>query len=198
MAGCMPGEAEEYIKQLFAPPQVDWDYFLKEKEGHHRSFTQDISKNRPSRRCDMHYGRRHIGTLRAAFIIDTSGSMSADTLKQVAPEIDGIAERGADVMIIHADYDVAKVFEYIPGMDLGEFFGRGGTSFCPAFEHLQTMEWQPDFVVYFTDGYGSAPREATYDTLWVLVQDGLEVDEFRERVCAWGQVCKLTGNPLSQ
>lgn len=196
LAGHMPGEAEEYINQLNTPPQVDWDYYLKEKEGLHRGKLTRVTKSRPSRRCDEHYGRRHIGILNIAFIVDTSGSMSNDTLSQVGPEIDAISERGAEIMIVHADYGVAKVFPYIRGMDLGEFFGRGGTSFCPAFEHLKTMEWQPDFCVYFTDGYGDAPSKAPYDTLWVLVDDGMEPDSFRSQVCDWGTICKIRGNPL--
>lgn len=197
LAGELPGEAEEYIDQLFSPAQVDWDYFLKEKEGVHRGKLTRITKNRPSRRCDYHYGRRHIGVLNVAFVIDTSGSMDAESLAQSGPEIDAVAERGAEVMIVHADRAVAKVFQYIIGMDLGEFFGRGGTSFCPAFEELKKMEWQPDFVVYFTDGYGDAPEKEPYDTLWVLVDDGMDPEEFKEQVCSWGTICKIRGNPLS-
>ena len=200
LAGKMPGEAEEYIKQLFTPPQVEWDFYLKQKEGMHRGRVAKLDKRRPSRRHDLHFGRRYRSSLRVAFVIDTSASMSSETLTQVEPEVRGISERGAEIKIMHADYDVQKVFDYRSGMPLAEYFGRGGTSFCPAFDELKkmemTMNWKPDFVVYLTDGYGSAPEHETYDTLWVLVDDGMSVSEFRDNVCKWGQACKLAKNDM--
>lgn len=194
LRGTMPSEADEYIEQLFKPPQVDWDYYLKEKEGVHRGHLTRLAKNRPSRRSDWHYGRRHIGILNVAFIVDTSGSMSTEDLQIVGPEIDGIAERGGEIMILHCDAGVGYIQKYEIGMDLGQFYGRGGTDFRPAFEKLTEIDWDPDFVVYFTDGYGVAPEESIYDTLWVLTESGMTEEDFKQQVCKWGTVCKIRNN----
>ena len=52
--------------------------------------------------------------------------------------------------------------------------GFGGTSFVPVFEYVEKQpELEPSLLVYFTDGYGTAPAKAPpYPVLWVLTRDG--------------------------
>ena len=200
LRGTMPGDADEYIKQLRRPPQVDWDYYLRQKEGRHRGRIRVVDKRRLSRRCDHHFGRRTINSLSIAFIIDTSGSMSKEDLQIVEPEVEAIAERNAQIMIIHVDADVRNHFLYEPGMELAEYFGRGGTDFDPGFAKVkeleETGEFVADFVVYLTDGYGAVEDKTKepIDTLWVLTKKGMEIPRFKNEVVPWGTVCKLRDN----
>jgi len=179
---------------------VDWDYFLRQKEGSHRGYTRVVDKRKLSRRCDWHFGRRTISSLNIAFLIDTSGSMTAKDLQIVEPEVEAIAERNAQIMIIHVDADVRKHFLYEPGMELAEYFGRGGTDFDPGFAKVQELaesgEFVADFATYLTDGYGAIgdKDKEPIDTLWVLTDNGMEVAKFKKEVVPWGTVCKLREN----
>jgi predicted metal-dependent peptidase len=52
------------------------------------------------------------------------------------------------------------------------FKGRGGTSFVPVFQWVESNNEQPDLLIYFTDGYGSFPSdEPGYPTVWVMTTD---------------------------
>jgi len=43
--------------------------------------------------------------------------------------------------------------------------GGGGTNFEPVFEHVENMNEDFKFLIYFTDGQGDFPKYI--DTLWV-------------------------------
>ena len=61
--------------------------------------------------------------------------------------------------------------------------GFGGTDFRPVFDYIQKkMHEQPDLLLFFTDGYGTAPkRHPAYPVMWVLTSDGVTPAE-------WGRV----------
>jgi predicted metal-dependent peptidase len=60
--------------------------------------------------------------------------------------------------------------------------GGGGTSFTPPFNYLEehNLNREIDFMVYFTDGWGSFPDPPDYRTIWVMYQD--ETPPFGETV----------------
>jgi predicted metal-dependent peptidase len=51
------------------------------------------------------------------------------------------------------------------------------------FDYVRTkMREKPDLLLYFTDGYGTAPdRQPGYPVMWVLTKDG-------RPPCGWGRV----------
>lgn len=150
------GEAKEVIEQLKRRPSVPWFTYLRMMESRHLRTERVLTRRRPSRRCPTHFGRIRKNGLYVWFGVDTSGSMGVDQLCRVDPELKGIYQRGAEVMVIHCDAGIAKIEEYNPRRGLREFCGRGGTDFSPIFLHLKETHWQdwPDFMVLYTDGYG--------------------------------------------
>ena len=116
------------------------------------------------------------------FAIDTSGSMSADTLNEVVGEIRSFRETfPSRLTIIQADATIHSVTEYADydGTDLPKSVtlqGRGGTNFCPVFEWLDKEGSGPStLLIYCTDGYGTFPKRAPdYPVIWLLTPDSLD------------------------
>ena len=53
----------------------------------------------------------------------------------------------------------------------------GGTSFKPPFEYVDKYDLEPEFLIYFTDGYCSRyADEPDYPVLWVLYTDNQHFD----------------------
>lgn len=101
--------------------------------------------------------------------VDTSGSMSQDTLDGIASEINSIADLyDTEKSIVYCDADIQGT-EFFEGGDMVElkFKGGGGTSFRPPFE--ATYDADVELLIYFTDGYSSDyAEEPDYPVLWVI------------------------------
>ena len=90
-----------------------------------------------------------------AVIIDTSGSLPAQTLAEFWAELREIAAeiRPERVFVLQVDAALRDTAEYGPD-DLPEEIalkGRGGTDFRPGFEWLDEQGIQPTVCLYFTD-----------------------------------------------
>lgn len=153
----------------------------------------DVRQWLPPNRRYVHTGSyfqsRRGNEVKIVVAVDTSGSCLSDLPKFMA-EIKGLVEQNGryTVDLIQCDSAVSKHETF---SDMGqpldvdadfEIAGGGGTSFEPVFDFIAERGLAPDCLVYFTDGYGSAPEKAPpYPTLWVLTSDGL--DGF----CNWGE-----------
>lgn len=202
--GFMSGEAEEFIKALDKTPEIGWQHYLRGLHGKYQSRKRIISPKKPPRRGKpvklpdggefwFYRGRKRDKTVMALIVVDTSGSMSAEELGSIDCELRALKQRGARVMVMQVDAGVAKEpEEYHSAKRLEHWFGRGGTSFVPAFEYIEGMRKRPDYVAYFTDGYGNAPEEEPeVPVLWILTPGGYDEERFKEHVCDWGDVCKI-------
>jgi predicted metal-dependent peptidase len=113
------------------------------------------------------------------FAIDTSGSISSELLADYVAEaqlaLDNLSPE--KLTLIYCDAEVQAVKEYQPGDKIElETFGRGGTDFCPVFEHFNKADELPKVLVYLTDLDGSFPQEAPeFPVLWVTDSKGHDV-----------------------
>jgi predicted metal-dependent peptidase len=109
------------------------------------------------------------GPAHVVVAIDTSGSMSGALLQRILAEIDEMRRQWSGQLTI-LDCDAAvqnvRVFEPFDPVNFDSFGlkGRGGTSFEPVFEWLETQSESmtgpaPDVLIYFTDGYGTYPED---------------------------------------
>ena len=66
-----------------------------------------------------------------------------------------------------------QVDEYMEGDEINpNIRAGGGTRFNPPFEYLDHYDIEPEFLMYFTDGYcHSFADEPDYPVLWVLNED---------------------------
>ena len=108
------------------------------------------------------------------FAIDTSGSMSDDTLAQLMGEVRAFRETFASrLTVIQADAAVQSVHSY-EAMDGAEVpkrltvAGRGGTDFRPVFDWVAN-QGEGAIVLYATDGLGTYPAHPPHTpVIWLL------------------------------
>ena len=101
--------------------------------------------------------------------LDTSGSMSKDTLDQAMAEVEKIRDVTESLLyFLDCDATVYGGGWLYPQDSLPEIKGGGGTSFEPVFSYVDEEELDPDVLIFMTDTYGSFPKEhPNYPVLWV-------------------------------
>jgi len=178
MQGSIPGYLKELISgYLDVEGQVSWAEILY----------STVRSGMPAfkKRSIMRSNRRYWGlpaevskfpgkvierSYKIAFFIDTSGSISSTDLKAAAGILCSLLDHYKNVYIwvVEADTQVKNHYRL---KNIGDFnfniHGRGGTDF------IKPLEWgkenlNPDIVLYFTDGYGNAPKiEPDYTLAWI-------------------------------
>jgi predicted metal-dependent peptidase len=162
--------------------RADWrDRFRMLFDGTLRS---EASWARPNRRLLPHGlylpGWRRAGAGRIAFVLDTSGSISARELAIYLANLLGIIEETGPerVAVIQCDSEVRRV-EYLgPGetVDRIEVAGRGGTRFQPAFAWIADSGFRPQVIVYATDLISSdQPDDPGIQVIWLTPTQGSPV-----------------------
>jgi len=140
-----------------ATNQVDWrDKFRISFDGLLRG---EVSWARPNRRFVQHGlylpGWRRVGPGRIAYVLDTSGSITAHELAIYAAGVLGILEETGpeEIILIQCDARVQHVAHLEAGetFDRIEVHGRGGTRFQPAFDWIADSGLAFSAIVYATD-----------------------------------------------
>ena len=157
-----------------ATDRVDWrDRFRTVFDGTLRG---EISWARPNRRFIQHGlylpSWRRSGAGRLAFVLDTSGSISAAELAVYTAAVLGILEETApeEVALIQCDTQVQHVAYLRPGdgFDRIEVQGRGGTKFQPAFDWIAGSGFAPAAIIYATDLYcEETPQDPGLPVIWL-------------------------------
>ena len=109
-------------------------------------------------------------------MLDASGSISEDMLRDFMSEVGGIMEQFTNYRIHVATFDttVYNAQDYtsdnLEDISDYEISGGGGTDFECMFSYLKEAEIEPKRLVVFTDGYpcGSWGDENYADTVWIL------------------------------
>jgi predicted metal-dependent peptidase len=172
--GDAPGHVSREIERNDHPPQ-DWRETLRAFFDGGAQTTETWS--RPNRRFiggGLYLpGREREGVNRAAFLVDTSGSMDRIALAAIGMEVQAALDESIidEVVVIYGDTRVTRVDTYRPG-DECEFDprGGGGTMLMPLFEHVAN-EVDASLIVCFTDGeheITSEHDEPACPVLWAL------------------------------
>jgi predicted metal-dependent peptidase len=173
--GLLPGGIAEQIEAMFRKPELNWKQILRKYVGiipvPSRPSKTRLNRRQPER-FDLS-GRLPKRKVRVIAVFDTSGSMSDDDLMYCSNEVFNILKGyETEVTIIECDAEVNKVYVAKKPTDIQcKFTGRGGTSYVPAIEYINSHKYRDAVMIYFTDGYGdsSIPRPLTYRNLWVIV-----------------------------
>ena len=132
--------------------------------------------------------------LRVFVCIDTSGSISGESLREFLSEVRGILSGYEHVTVdlyfcdtaLAGPHELNSVDDEMPTPE-----GGGGTDFRPFFKAIseESDPFGESVAVYLTDGWGDFPNEApSMDVLWVVVPGGVLDDEF-----PFGQVVRMLG-----
>jgi hypothetical protein len=151
---------------------LDWRRLLRAFAAGSRRTEVHHTLKRRSRRYGTFPGLRIRRHHRLAVAVDTSGSVSADTLAVFFHEIGALHRSGSEVVVVECDARVQRAWRFT-GATPEEVHGRGGTAFEPVMRWLRGADAERfDALVYLTDGVGPAPEtRPPCPMLWVLTPE---------------------------
>lgn len=123
-------------------------------------------------------GLRRTGRPTLAVAIDTSGSISPETVNRFYRELACIVRTGASVHVIECDLAVQRDYPWT-GETPKRYAGGGGTSFDPVFRWLDKEGRRLNIAgcVYLTDGQAQRPIvRPPCPVLWAITPDGTPVN----------------------
>jgi predicted metal-dependent peptidase len=166
-AGRMTSDNEFAVSQL-NKSVVNWKAQLSRFVARTIETVLESSKKKRNRRYGIMYpGAVKIEELHIGVAIDTSGSVSDESLNQFMAEIGNIA-RYAKVTVVEADSEVKNHYTFDPKKKY-KVKGRGGTAYQPAFTWF-TDETDVDAVIYFGDmDISDKVSKPKYPVLWAIV-----------------------------
>ncbi len=105
--------------------------------------------------------------------IDTSGSRYAERIQKALGQVLALKVKfNYSITLIECDAKIQKITEIKKKGDIpDEYHGRGGTSYCPVIEYINSHpRYRNALLIYFTDGYGDGeiPKPKVRQTVWVL------------------------------
>jgi predicted metal-dependent peptidase len=164
--GIMPDFVARTIEEATAPVK-DWKEELARFV--HSTIKSDTRTwTRQSRRIPGLPGWSREIQSNIVVVLDTSGSIVGPLLSQFVAEVRNItALNGVDAVLMTADAQVQQIIQ--PGEPFPSTFqGGGGTNFIPALKAAE--DFQPNCIIYLTDGDGTYPKSSQYPVLWALTK----------------------------
>jgi len=176
-AGNLPAGVRRILQDLTAP-KMSWRELLRMQL--ESTLKSDYTWMRASRK-GWHMdavmpGQKPDELIDIAVMIDASGSIDANMLRDFISETQGIMEQFQSYKIHVGTFDtrVYNTVQYdsenLDSMEDYEVEGGGGTDFDCIFDYLKEEQIEPKRLVVFTDGYpfGSWGDENYTDTVWIL------------------------------
>lgn len=174
--GKLPGDLERFIGKLLKP-QVDWREKLRAIVT--GLYPVDYTWRRFNRRLleeDIYApSMLREGAGEVVVAIDTSGSIGKKELTTFFSELNAISEEvhPEKIHVIYVDADISGVDTFEMGEEIvARPRGGGGTDFRPPFNWVELNSINPQALVYFTDMYGTFPKETPpYPVIWISTSD---------------------------
>ena len=176
-AGNLPAGVKRLIQQL-TEPQMNWREILRMNL--ESTIKADYTWMRASRK-GWHMdavmpGQKPDEMIDVAVMLDASGSISQDMLRDFLSEIQGIMDSFPryKIHVVTFDTECYNPAQYdsdnLDSMIDYEVSGGGGTDFDCIFTYLKNEEITPRRLIVFTDGYpfGSWGDAEYCDTTWIL------------------------------
>ncbi|MFA6724637.1 MAG: VWA-like domain-containing protein [Lentisphaeria bacterium] len=120
--------------------------------------------------------------------VDTSGSMSMESLKQALAEIKALSPLVEEVWVIVADAAVQQVINFQQldkFLQQGELSGGGGTDHICVFDYIAQQNWQPELFIGISDLESTFPElPPPYPVLWLTPRVAAEAP--------WGKVIVMS------
>lgn len=167
---------------------ADWRTVLRRFRASAETTRIRSTIQRPSRRFGTVPGTRIQRLCRLVVCIDTSGSLSEEDLGIIDAELRHLARTDAQIQLIFCDAAVVGEAPFRGALPK-QVPGGGGTLFDPAL--LAAEKYDPDGIVYFTDGWASAvTTRPKAPVLWVLTPAGRALDD-DARALLPGRIVKM-------
>lgn len=188
--GEVPGDVRDLVTGWLAPSPIPWRQIL-------RQFVASAGRtgsNSTWRRAHRRFGQQSPGLrkrrrLNLLIGVDVSDSTDQPELREAfARELVQLARgRDSQLTVLYAGSRIQRIASFTSSQAVAEVYQGGGfTDLRPVFAHARTMQPRPAAVIYLTDGFGEAPDEMEFPTLWVLTGDG-------QKPVDWGVELRLGG-----
>lgn len=171
--GTLPQGLDIFIKKQLEhlKPSVNWQRVFRLFTTKNKKTYLKNTIRRPSKRYGTTPGTKIKKRQKILIAIDTSASITANSFGQFFNEIYHIWRQGVSVHIVECDIEIQRKYDFqgkIP-----EFIkGKGGTDFNAPIAYSNN-EFQPDAIIYFTDGKGNKPTEKSrFPILWLIENNG--------------------------
>ncbi len=186
--GEVPDDVSDIVEGWLAPPTIPWQQVLRQFIGTAGRVGRQSTWQRQHRRFqhDTPGARKH-RLLNLLVAVDVSESTDEAPLREAfARELLQIARgRESRITVLYANSRIRRIDRFRSRQAVAEVVHGGGfTDLRPVFEHAKSMHPLPAAIIYLTDGYGPAPDEMDFPTLWVLTPDG-------QKPVKWGLELRL-------
>lgn len=167
-AGSLPGYLEELLNGLYKSKR-NWKRDIRTFATRSINILTEPSRKRRNRRYGLMYpGHRKWAKTRIAVVLDTSGSMHLEAIKQCLAEINKLQSDDVDILLMQCDSEIAGIQTINKRITEFNLKGRGGTAFQPALD--KAKELGVDGIIYFTDGdCFDTLTEPDFPVLWALM-----------------------------
>lgn len=177
--GLLPAGLQQYIDLLMESlkPNVNWRRVLRIFAASSSRTQLKNTIRRPSKRYGTTPGIKIQRKQKLLIAIDTSGSVQDDELKEFFSELYYIWKQGAEIFVVECDAEIHNTYFY-KGIPPTVVSGRGGTDFNAPIAYANDV-YNPDAIVYFTDGYASTPEVISRKPiLWMVTGQGVPEGEW--------------------
>jgi len=189
--GSMPAGLRQMIEDLLEP-KLDWRRILSRFLGSVLT-REDYSYRRVNRRnqnADVLLPSLSGTRANVAIVIDTSGSMTGEPLKEMVSEMVQVVEelRTTSIFLscdaaVHNEVDEpSSIGDLLDNLD-----GGGGSDFTPAFDKLEELNFKGP-AIFCTDGWITVPPEPPLgiDVMWLL-----PTNSSQEPPARWGEELRI-------
>jgi len=170
-AGDIPGHLVGAIEAL-KDPQVNWKSELKQYVGRKLGGKRKTYARR-SRRHDTFGvpGKSNHASVPLTLLVDTSGSVSDELIKQFFAEIESMSAK-FKITVVQFDHAIQAIDIYHRGdWRKIKIHGRGGTSFDIAINGIIEHSVVGRVNIILTDGYAGFPEPPPFPVLWCINTD---------------------------
>jgi predicted metal-dependent peptidase len=176
--GLLPAGVEEWLEAYLADPIIPWWEIFITRAKQSRASKYARSTAQPNRtlmalaeedpKIIPMPGRVRDKSWRVFLMVDTSGSMSTESLEIVKSELQHMlsVDEGMEIRYMEGDAAVHRDILLRRGDEIPrEVLGRGGTDFNAYLKHMQQYcsddDKAPDIVICYTDGYCPPPDKSS-------------------------------------
>ena len=174
--GSVPGYLRDMVTSIYLknPPVLDWRVVVRQFKSFCDKQTIAFTRNRPNKRypdCDAITLRQKRKLLVG---LDTSGSISPNTLCEFFTQIAHMSKHGVEIDVIEWDAGIGRIYEFDRRNPWkgDSVTGGGGTNPYDVLVYLNKSRYH-NAAIMFSDGFiGGEWTKASKPILWVLTKGG--------------------------
>lgn len=194
--GTIPGNLEDFIKELLTPAEVPWyDKVRRTLTNKIKSELTKYTWKKENRRGLITQGKTYRRTAPFLLAIDTSGSMTDEEIIKCAEQLLGICKKfRAPLPIMLHDTEVYYIGKVRNPEDMRKALSkaqRGGTDYKDVINKIQEKRLPIETIVWCTDLECTFPPKPKYNIIWVLPENS-------RKTAPYGTVIQINSSKIKK